>query len=168
MAVVSGHRSAVIVDVAFTPGLVDRMLAVAAWCRVEALVVVNKMDLVEEPPPEAATYRDLGVPLLLVSAARGKDISWLFAVHQVKAQGINVRRYSHQGRVYRYALDVATRSVQDELLLDWLTTGFSEEFAAALRPGSLVRITGRVKNTDYGYVTALIVELEDGYKVTAP
>ena len=45
---------------AFAPGFVDRVLAFAEWARLEALIVVNKMDLVEVEPVELATYRALG------------------------------------------------------------------------------------------------------------
>jgi ribosome biogenesis GTPase len=62
---------------AFTPGLVDRMLAVAAWCRLDAMLVVNKIDLAEGAPPEIETYRALGVPVVLASATRGDGVEEL-------------------------------------------------------------------------------------------
>jgi ribosome biogenesis GTPase len=64
-------------DPAFNPSLVDRMLAVVEWSRLEALLVVNKMDLAPEEPGEAATYRALGYPVLATSAARGTGIEEL-------------------------------------------------------------------------------------------
>jgi ribosome biogenesis GTPase len=64
-------------DPAFTPGLVDRMLAVASWCRLEALLVVNKIDLAAEEPPETATYRAVGVPVIATSARRGDGVEAL-------------------------------------------------------------------------------------------
>jgi ribosome biogenesis GTPase len=58
----------------FNAGLVDRILAVVEYSRLEALLIVNKMDLVEAPPEEAATYRALGYPVVLASAAAGTGI----------------------------------------------------------------------------------------------
>jgi ribosome biogenesis GTPase len=66
-------------DPAFNPSFVDRILAVVAWCRLEALLVVNKMDLAAGEPPEAATYRALGVPVFPVSALRGEGVEPLRA-----------------------------------------------------------------------------------------
>lgn len=61
-------------DPGFNPSLVDRLLAVVAWSRLEALLVINKMDLVQEEPPEAATYRALGVPVFPASARTGAGL----------------------------------------------------------------------------------------------
>jgi ribosome biogenesis GTPase len=64
-------------DPPFNPGLVDRILAVVAYSHLEALLVVNKMDLVDEPPEEVAVYRALGVPVVLASALTGEGIEAL-------------------------------------------------------------------------------------------
>lgn len=66
-------------DPPFNPSLVDRMLAVVEFSDLDALVVVNKMDLGGEPPPEAAVYEALGVPVLLTSAIDGTGIPALRA-----------------------------------------------------------------------------------------
>lgn len=59
----------------FNPALVDRVLAVVEFSRLEALLVVNKTDLAPELPPELAVYEALGYPVLATSAtqARGLD-----------------------------------------------------------------------------------------------
>jgi ribosome biogenesis GTPase len=58
----------------FAPGLVDRVLTAAEWCRIEAAVVLNKRDLVEREPPEASVYRALGYPVLAASARTGEGV----------------------------------------------------------------------------------------------
>ncbi len=63
----------------FTPGLVDRVLAVIEYSDLEAVIVVNKMDLVERPPYEVETYRALGYPVLLTSAEDERGIEDLRA-----------------------------------------------------------------------------------------
>jgi ribosome biogenesis GTPase len=64
---------------AFNAALVDRLLAVVAWSRLEPLLVVNKMDLAAGEPPEVATYRTLGVPVFLASARTGAGLPALRA-----------------------------------------------------------------------------------------
>ena len=64
-------------DPPFNPGLVDRLLAVIAFSNLEAMLVVNKMDLEETTPPEVAVYESLGVPVLLTSATTGRGIDRL-------------------------------------------------------------------------------------------
>ena len=61
----------------FNAALVDRLLAVIAYSNLEALLVVNKMDLGEAAPPEAAVYEALDVPVLLTSATSGQGIDAL-------------------------------------------------------------------------------------------
>lgn len=63
----------------FAPGFVDRVLAFAAWARLDALIVVNKMDLVDREPAEVETYRRLGHGVALVSATTGAGIDALRA-----------------------------------------------------------------------------------------
>ena len=58
-------------DPAFSSGFVDRVLAVAEWSRLAAVIVVNKMDLVEAEPPECEAYRRMGYRVVLASARRG-------------------------------------------------------------------------------------------------
>jgi len=64
-------------DPMFNPGLVDRILAVVEYSQLEALLVVNKMDLAEEPPPEVAAYEAFGVSVLPTSADDGTGIDAL-------------------------------------------------------------------------------------------
>ena len=66
-------------DPPFNPALVDRMLAVVEFSKLEALIVVNKMDLGSEPPPALAVYEALGYPTLLASAVDGTGIEALRA-----------------------------------------------------------------------------------------
>ena len=58
-------------DPAFSSGFVDRVLAVAEWSRLAAVIVVNKMDLVEAEPAECEAYRRMGYRVVLASARRG-------------------------------------------------------------------------------------------------
>jgi ribosome biogenesis GTPase len=58
----------------FAPGLVDRVFTAAEWCCVEALLVINKRDLVDAEPEEAAVYRRIGYPVLFASATTGEGI----------------------------------------------------------------------------------------------
>ncbi len=61
-------------DPPFRPGMIDRVVAVIEFSRLEALIVVNKMDLGESPPPEVAAYEAMGYPVLLTSAVAGEGI----------------------------------------------------------------------------------------------
>lgn len=63
----------------FEPGLVDRVLVVAEWSRLEALVVLNKRDLVDREPEELAVWRRLGYRVVVASAATGLGIDELRA-----------------------------------------------------------------------------------------
>nr|MDJ0976266.1 ribosome small subunit-dependent GTPase A [Planctomycetota bacterium] len=66
-------------DPPFNPGLVDRMLAVIEFSELEAVIVVNKMDLLDEgvEPPELDVYRALGYPVVPTSATAGTGIDTL-------------------------------------------------------------------------------------------
>ena len=64
-------------DPEFTPGLVDRILAVIEYSELEAVIVVNKMDLVSQPPYEVEAYTALSYPVLLTSAEDGTGIEAL-------------------------------------------------------------------------------------------
>ena len=64
-------------DPPFNPSLVDRMLAVVEFSKLEALIVVNKMDLGEAPPPELEVYEAMGYATLLTSAVDGLGIDEL-------------------------------------------------------------------------------------------
>ena len=64
-------------DPPFNPGLVDRMLAVIEFSHLEAVLVVNKMDLVDEAPYEAEVYRALGLEVLPTSATSHAGIDAL-------------------------------------------------------------------------------------------
>ena len=64
-------------DPEFNPALVDRILVVVEYSDLEALVVVNKMDLVDEEPPEVAAYRAIGYDVVCASATRGDGIDEL-------------------------------------------------------------------------------------------
>jgi ribosome biogenesis GTPase len=66
-------------DPAFNPALVDRILVVAAWSRLTALLVINKMDLVAAEPAEAEVYRGLGIGVFPTSAEKGVGLDPLRA-----------------------------------------------------------------------------------------
>ena len=63
-------------DPPLKPTLIDRMLVSAEKGEVEAAVVINKCDLVDdaELEPVADLYRSLGYPVVLASAATGRGI----------------------------------------------------------------------------------------------
>ena len=66
-----------LLDPPFNPSFVDRVLAVVEFSHLDALIVVNKMDLGEEPPPEAVVYEALGYPVICASALNGAGIDAL-------------------------------------------------------------------------------------------
>jgi ribosome biogenesis GTPase len=61
-------------DPAFDTGLVDRVLTVAEWSKIPAIVVVNKADLVPREPEEIAVYRGLGYDVFATSVVTGRGI----------------------------------------------------------------------------------------------
>ncbi len=63
-----------LLDPPFNPALVDRLLAVVEFSNLDALLVINKMDLGDETPPEAAVYEALGYPVICASAVDGTGI----------------------------------------------------------------------------------------------
>jgi ribosome biogenesis GTPase len=63
----------------FKPGLVDRYLVAAQVGGVEPVLVINKMDLVDEPPPAAQLYDEIGIPVYYTSCARHEGIDELHA-----------------------------------------------------------------------------------------
>ncbi len=58
----------------FRAGLVDRFLILADAGGVSPILCINKMDLVDAPPPETANYRALGVPVFEMSCELGEGI----------------------------------------------------------------------------------------------
>ena len=62
---------------AFKPGLVDRYLIAAQVGDVEPILCLNKMDLVDQEPPELEAYRQLGIPVLTTSCETGEGIDVL-------------------------------------------------------------------------------------------
>ncbi|MDD2228912.1 MAG: ribosome small subunit-dependent GTPase A [Candidatus Cloacimonetes bacterium] len=66
----------------FKPGLIDRYLCIAAIQRIPAIIVVNKVDLLEYPEDlkeETAYYRQLGIPLICTSTVDGTGMEELKA-----------------------------------------------------------------------------------------
>lgn len=61
----------------FNAGLVDRILAVIEFSELEALIVVNKMDLAEKEPEEIDAYREMGYACLLTSTVTGLGVEEL-------------------------------------------------------------------------------------------
>lgn len=66
-----------LLDPPFNPAWVDRVLAVVEFSELDAVVVINKMDLGDEAPPEAAVYEALGYKVLCTSAAAHTGIDAL-------------------------------------------------------------------------------------------
>lgn len=65
----------------FRPGLVDRYLIAAEVGRVDCVICVNKMDLVEEEePPELADYERLGFRVIRTSCETGRGLDELRAL----------------------------------------------------------------------------------------
>jgi len=63
----------------YNPRLVDRYLALAEIFNVQAFILLNKVDLAAEVPPELEYLKALGYPVLRVSAKRGQGIPELRA-----------------------------------------------------------------------------------------
>lgn len=61
----------------FRPGLVDRYLIAAEVGGVKPLLCVNKMDLVEEEPPELHGYEELGFRVVRTSCETGEGLDTL-------------------------------------------------------------------------------------------
>lgn len=61
----------------FRPGLVDRFLIAAQQGGVTPVLCLNKIDLVEEEPPEMALYRDLDIEICITSCKTGKGLESL-------------------------------------------------------------------------------------------
>jgi ribosome biogenesis GTPase len=61
----------------FKPGVVDRFLIAAQAGGVEPVLVVNKMDLVENPPDIIQPYHDLDFPVVYTSCETGQGIEEL-------------------------------------------------------------------------------------------
>jgi ribosome biogenesis GTPase len=61
----------------FRPGLVDRYLIAAEVGGVSPVLVVNKMDLADEPPDLIDAYRALGAPVLMTSCVENRGIEEL-------------------------------------------------------------------------------------------
>jgi ribosome biogenesis GTPase len=120
----------------FNPSLVDRMLAVVAYSDLEALLVVNKMDLGEEAPPETDAYRALGYDVLLASATEG--------------QGIEPLRDELSGRT---SVIAGHSGVGKSSLLNAVQAGLG------LAVGEVNPVTGRGTHTT---TSAVWVELEAG------
>lgn len=61
------------------PNLIDRFLATADQNQVEALIVINKCDLIDptELQPLIGNYAQIGYPAIMVSAAKGWNIDYL-------------------------------------------------------------------------------------------
>jgi ribosome biogenesis GTPase len=123
-------------DPGFSPGFVDRVLAVAEWSRLAAVVVVNKMDLVEGEPPECAAYRRMGYPVVLASARRGDGVDALRDVLRGRASVVT----GHSG-------------VGKSSLLNALEPGL------ALKVGDVNVVTGRGRQTT---TAAVLVPLSFG------
>lgn len=64
---------------AFRPGLVDRFLIVAEKGGVAPILCINKIDLVQELPPEVETYRALDIPVVPTCCITGEGLDDLRA-----------------------------------------------------------------------------------------
>jgi ribosome biogenesis GTPase len=61
-------------DPDFTPGFVDRVLAVVEFSHLDAVIVLNKIDLAAHLPEALEAYPPLGYPVLLTSATQDVGI----------------------------------------------------------------------------------------------
>jgi ribosome biogenesis GTPase len=123
-------------DPPFDTGLVDRVLTVAEWSRLDATVVVNKADLAPAEPPELATYRRLGYEAISTSAVTGLGIDDLRRALAGRASVVT----GHSG-------------VGKSSLLNAVEPGL------ALAVGRLNRVTGRGRQTT---AAAVLVPLSGG------
>jgi ribosome biogenesis GTPase len=63
----------------FRPGLVDRYLIASQVGGVPPVLCINKIDLVDAPPPEVDLYRELGIEVFLTSCESGAGLDALRA-----------------------------------------------------------------------------------------
>jgi len=119
----------------FNPALVDRLLAVIEFSNLEPVLVVNKMDLGDEPPPEAAVYESLGIPVLLTSASTGRGI-----------------RELHDELVGRTSVVAGHSGVGKSSLLNAIQTGLG------LEVGDVNAVTGRGTHTTTATVWVPLAE----------
>jgi len=68
----------------FKPGLVDRFLIAAENGGVKSALCVNKMDLVDDPPPEAKAYEDIGLDVVYTSCETERGLDTLRELLQGK------------------------------------------------------------------------------------
>ena len=111
-------------DPIFAPAFIDRVLAVAEWSRIEALIVVTKLDLVANEPEELAVYRRMGHRVLVTSATRG--------------DGMDAFRAALLGRV---SVITGHSGVGKTSLLNALEPGL------ALKVGMVNEVSGRGRQT---------------------
>ncbi len=73
-------HAVVVMSVAEPPlktATVDRYLVLASSCGIPTLIVVNKMDLAQEPPTALAHYPGIGIPVRYTCALTGRGIDAL-------------------------------------------------------------------------------------------
>jgi ribosome biogenesis GTPase len=68
---------AAVADPPLRPGLIDRYLIASQVCGIEPILCINKMDLVDEEPPEVQPYRDVGIRVFNTSADTGLGLDAL-------------------------------------------------------------------------------------------
>jgi ribosome biogenesis GTPase len=80
----------------FKPGLIDRYLCIAAIQNIPAIIVINKIDLLEYPEDleaETAYYKQLGIPLICTSPVDGTGMEEL----REKLKGMDSVFTGHSG-----------------------------------------------------------------------
>lgn len=100
----------------FKPGLVDRYLIAAEVGGVEPIVCINKMDLVDAEPPEAQTYRDIGLHVIATSTKTGEGLDELREAlkHKVSVfAGHSGVGKSSLLNALEPALDISTREISE-------------------------------------------------------
>lgn len=103
----------------FKPGLIDRYLCIAAIQGISPVVVVNKIDLLEdEEELEEATsyYRDLGIPLVCTSTVDGTGMEELQAMLKDKDSVFTGHSGTGKTSLINYfepSLELATAEVSD-------------------------------------------------------
>ncbi len=103
----------------FKAGLIDRYLCIAAIQGLEAIVVINKIDLLEDPAEldeETAYYRRIGIPLVCTSVLDGAGLNELKELLKDKDSVFTGHSGTGKSSLINYlepSLQLATAEVSD-------------------------------------------------------
>lgn len=113
---------------------------------------------------EIAYNRELKRLESIMGNCTGASINWPVIVESVTGRGISIKGFFGTTREY-YQLQIKANANSIGLL----ASGFTEDFAASLKPKNTILLNGKIKSVNFrNNPITIVFELEDGYKVTAP